>query len=406
MKKNIVKRAIGMLAALALNIGMAWSMADDGDGKTGQETSEFEPQGVPGEGFLTALANHGIENAMEASDGDADGKMRLGRHVTDYISAPKVGGYFIGKYGWTDQASKHSGDGFSQRLIRFYVDGTVLKDLKYRIQIQANNASFHMKDYFVEWAHWKEFAVKLGQYKRAFLFENPYNPWDVGVGDYSQLVKKFSGMGDYCGEGSANGGRDQGLQLQGDLLPCRRDGHRFLHYQLQLMNGQGINASDQNRHKDFIGTLQVQPVKDLFVGFFGWTGNYEANGVTVNRDRWALAAKYEHKDWSARVEYARSKGHKVSEWNAATNSFAGRGRADGWYATAGVPCTKWLKVYLKYDAFRDQATWQTLRTIYSLAPNVQIHKNLMLQLQYNYVHDRTVADRDYNELWAEAYVRF
>ena len=44
--------------------------------------------------------------------------------------------------------------------------------------------------------------------------------------------------------------------------------------------------------------------------------------------------------------------------------------------------------------------------MYSVVPNAQIHKNLMLQVQYNYVHDRTVADRDYNELWAELYVRF
>ena len=30
----------------------------------------------------------------------------------------------------------------------------------------------------------------------------------------------------------------------------------------------------------------------------------------------------------------------------------------------------------------------------------------MLQLQYNYIHDRTSQDRDQNELWAELYVRF
>ena len=286
------------------------------------------------------------------------------------------------------------------------MDGTLLGDFKYRLQLQANNASFHMKDYFLEWSHWKELAVKVGQFKRAFLFENPTNPWDVGFGDFGQLTKRFSGMGDYCGEGSSNGGRDQGLQLQGDLFPSKRDGHRFLHYQLQLMNGQGINASDQNRHKDWIGTLQVQPVKDLFFGVFGWTGNYVANGVTVDRKRWAVGGRYEHNDWSARIEYARHHGHKISEYIPSTKDFSGRGRADGWYAALGVPCNKWLKVYVKYDAFRDQADWQSLRTMYSVVPNAQIHKNLMLQVQYNYVHDRTVADRDYNELWAELYVRF
>ena len=448
MNSSKTYRAAAVLAVLALNTGLAWSQADGGGNKPAQElsdlvaggnkpaqelsdivagdekpaqeisdivagenksafeSSEFEPQGVPGEGFLTALANRGIERAMQADEAGDGGKKHYGRKVSDYVSAPKLGGYFIGKYGWTDQAGKHSGDGFSQRLVRFYVDGTVLGDFKYRLQVQANNASFHMKDYFIEWSHWKELAVKVGQYKRAFLFENPMNPWDVGLGDFSDLVHKFSGMGDYCGEGSSNGGRDQGIQLAGDLIQSRRDGHRFVHYQLQLMNGQGINSSDANRHKDFIGTVQIQPVKDLYLGFFGWTGNYVDNGVTVNRDRWALGAKYEHSDWSARVEYVRSRGHKISEWDADKRTFTGRGRADGWNATVGVPCTPWLKVYAKYEAYRDQADWASNRSIYALAPNLQIHKNLLLQLQYNYIHDRTVADRDYSQLWAELYVRF
>ena len=155
---------------------------------------------------------------------------QFGRKVTDNTTGPKIGGFFIGKYTYTDQDGQHGGNGLSQRMVRLYADGTILNDFKYRVQLQVNNASFHMKDYFVEWAHWKEFSVKVGQYKRAFLFENPYNPWDVGFGDYSQITKKLSGMGDYCGEASSNGGRDQGIQIQGDLLPIA-DSYRLIHYQ-------------------------------------------------------------------------------------------------------------------------------------------------------------------------------
>ena len=330
--------------------------------------------------------------------------VEYGRNVSDFASAPKFGGYAIGKYTYSDQAGQNGGNGFSQRLVRAYVDGTILNDFKYRIQVQVNNASFHMKDYFVEWAHWKEFSVKVGQYKRAFLFENPYNPWNVGFGDYSQVTKKFSGMGDYNGEGSSTGGRDQGIQIQGDLLPMGDGGFRLIHYQLQLMNGQGINTADANSTKDIIGTLQVQPIKDLYIGAFAWKGNYTANGVTVDRNRWALAAKYEHNDWSARAEYVNSKGHKISESNG-DGTFSGAGKADGWYAAVGIPCTDWLKVYAKYDVYRDQATKETARTMYSVAPNMQIHKNLMLQLQYNFVDDAPTSSH-WNEIWAEFYFRF
>ena len=331
--------------------------------------------------------------------------LQYGRSITDFTTKPKVGGYVIGKYSYSDEAGKHGGDGFSQRLFRLYVDGSILSDFKYRVQVQANNASFHMKDYYLEWTRWKEFSVKVGQFKRAFLFENPYNPWNVGFGDYSQITKKLAGMGDYCGEGGSNGGRDQGIQIQGDLLPSASDGHTYLHYQLQIMNGQGINASDANSRKDVIGTLQVQPIKDLYVGVFGWTGNYTNtnNGATVLRNRWAVSAKYEHDDWSARFEYAHSNGHKTSDYQA-DGSFIGTSEADGWYLAVGVPFNDWFKLYTKYDFYRDQATSESMSTIFSLAPNIQIHKNLMLQLQYNFVDRRSSIEC--SEFWAEHYYRF
>ena len=316
----------------------------------------------------------------------------LGRTLSSYASTPTFGGYFIGKYAYSDQEGQHGGEGFSQRFIRAYVDGTILGDFKYRVQVQVNNSTFHMKDYFVEWSRTKEFAVKVGQYKRAFLFENPYNPWDVGAGDYSQVARQLAGIADKDGN-VANGGRDQGIQVQGDLFPSRKDGHRYLHYQLQVMNGQGINSADANGRKDFIGTLQFQPIRDLSVGIFGWTGDYvNADGVTLDRNRWAASVRYEHEGWVARAEYAHSQGHL---------------HADGWYATVGVPLGDWLQLYAKYDAYRPQKTWGSMKSIYSLIPNVQIHKNLLLQVQYNRVHEKMPhTSSGYNEVWGEVYVRF
>ena len=65
----------------------------------------------------------------------------------------------------------------------------------------------------------------------------------------------------------------------------------------------------------------------------------------------------------------------------------------------------WFKVYAKYDVYRNNATDESMKTIYSIAPNFQIHKNLMFQLQYNYVDNKPTSSQ-WNELWAELYVRF
>ena len=156
-----------------------------------------------------------------------------------------------------------------------------------------------MLDAYGEWKKYPEINIKFGQMKRVFTFENPYNPWDVGYGNYSQLVQKLAGFSDRAGEHSS-GGRDAGIVIQGDLFPAK-DNHRWLHYQVGVYNGQGINHSDANKHKDVIGGLWISPVKDLQIGAFGWSGRYEGNGVTVDRNRMAYGIKYES-DWTFRSE--------------------------------------------------------------------------------------------------------
>ena len=230
----------------------------------------------------------------------------------------------------------------------------------------------------------------------------------MGVGDYSQAVKKLAGMGDRCGEASM-GGRDLGLQFQGDLFPVGDDGHRLFHYQLGIYNGNGINKNDNNARKDLIGTFQIQPIKDLYLGVFGWDGDWSNGTVTVDRKRWAAGAKYEHNNWSARAEYVSSKGFKASSIDPATGlvyaTSPDTGKADAFYATVGVPVTDWFKVFAKYDMYRDYATPDSQNTIISLAPQFRLHKNLMFQFEYRY-NDNNLTGQKFNEFWFQYYVRF
>ncbi|MCD8281693.1 MAG: porin [Prevotella sp.] len=369
-------------------------------GKVVLPTSEFGGEETLETGFATEF----IES-LTTQNGEKKEKKEYGYNVTKYASVPVFGAYIIGSYKYTSQKDQHNGDGFNGRNIRAYVDGTVLTDFKYRLQLEFNGSP-HIKDFFLEWAHFKEFSVKIGQFKRAFTFENPLNPWDVGMGDYSQGVKKLAGMGDRCGEASTAGGRDQGLQVQGDLFPVGKDKHRLVHYQLAVYNGNGINAADNNSRKDVIGTIQVQPIRGLFLGFFGWTGNWTSGDVTVKRDRYAISGSFERDNWSARAEYIHSVGHEVKEYNSETNTWSGTGRADAFYATLGVPVLPWLKIYMKYDQYRDQATNDTKHVIYGICPNFRLHKNLNIQLEYHYNNDHTVANPHYSDVWVETYVRF
>ncbi len=328
-----------------------------------------------------------------------DGKPEYGYDLTNFASKPKFGAYFIGTYKYNDKDGSHGGPGFGLRYVRAYVDGTILGDFSYRVQVELAGTP-HVKDYYIEWKRFPEFKVKLGQFKRAFTFENPMNPWDVGTGDFSLAVKKMAGFGDRVGEATM-GGRDQGIQFSGDLFPVGEDGHKFFHYQLGIYNGQGINHTDANSSKDYIGTVQFQPIKDLYVGVFGWTGKWNDGTADRDRKRYSVGAKYEHDNWSARAEYIHSYDYSAA---LGRNSLG-----DAFYATVGVPVAKWFKVYVKYDQYNEAGFGgDIVQTVSSIAPNFRLHKNLNFQIEYRY-NSTKVSGMDgvgYNELWLQYYVRF
>ena len=333
--------------------------------------------------------------AQEASQEE---EIEYGYKQTGYQTAPKFGGYIIGTYKYSDKDDANGGPGFGCRLIRLYVDGSIYKDFKYRLQLQVNGAAPHTKDFYLEWVKYKPFSVKMGQFKRAFTFENPMNPWDVGVGDYSFLVQKFAGMGDRLGEANM-GGRDLGIQIQGDFLPIGEDKHNLVHYQLGLWNGQGINAADKDKKKDIIGTLQVQPIKGLKVGVFGWAGNWiDGTGTNWARERVSAGVFYDKDNWTVRAEYAATVGAETRQ--------NGNQTADALYLTVGVPVQDWFKVYVKWDEYRGAANAATAHDMYSACANFRLHKNLNFQLEYRHHENQTLVNPSYNELWFLTYVRF
>lgn len=321
----------------------------------------------------------------------------------------KFGGYIIGKYSYSDQDGLKSNSSFDLRLVRLYVDGHVFKDFYYKLQMQMNGAPGEDKgprivDVFVEWQRFKEFRVKLGQFKRSFGYENPMHPFDVTFHSYSQATSKLVAHSDRVGE-HASGGRDVGLQIQGDFFPMA-DGHRFLHYQVGLFNGQGINHTDKDNFKDLIGGLWISPVKGMRIGGFGWNGKYtneKYNGATgtspyTDRIRWGVSAEYMG-NWQVRSEYVWSKGRNVN--NAATPEYA-----DAWYIQGALPKYKKFQLMGRWDCYRNDKSWDTLKQIYELSLSYHFNKNFIIQAEYDFTHDKTAKDRNYNTFGVQVYCRF
>lgn len=361
------------------------------------------------DGYDHSLQNYVTEKISQLKDKQEE-KAKEGKKkwkMADYVTVPKFGGYIVGTYKYNSQEGKNGGDGFGLRYLRLYLDGTVLKDFKYRVQMNVSGEpgsknGARVIDAFISWQKWAPLGIKLGEYKRCFTFENPMNPWDIASGDYTQLTKHFTGMGGDLYQGAANsGGRDLGVQIYGDAFKVGKTQHYLLHYQAGIYNGQGINTSDKDKEKDYIATVQLQPLKGLYVGVFGWSGSFFDGAQSNYFKRWAAGVSYEGL-FSARAEYARN----IYAVGADTHGLGQK--SDAWYIRMGIPTWRWLRVNLGYDAYRkDMSTWTSLNSIYSLGLQARPHKNLQFQLQWNYCHNNASGvDKDYHQLWTQAYIRF
>ena len=342
---------------------------------------------------------------------------------TQWYDNIKFSGYGIVQYQAEDKEGAEHNE-FNLRLLRLILDGKI-GDFDYRAQIQGTNAkgpaepTVQLVDLYTEWVKYKEVRVRVGQFKRAFTFENPTHPITQGWYSYANVINALSGFGDRAGEKSS-GGRDIGLQVQGDLFPMT-DGHRLLHYQAGVYNGEGINTKDKDQRKDIIGGLWLMPVKGVRIGAFGWTGSHgnmtDPNTNTTRSlplNRYALSAEYDKDEVTFRAEYLHSQG-----WGVAPSQ-AGKGgtvidyslgnKADGWYAFGIVPVVKSkLHAKARYQTYRDNKEWSRAKTMYEVGANYFFTKNLQLNLEYGRVNDRTIANPDkhsYNFVDVEMAFRF
>ena len=232
---------------------------------------------------------------------------------TKWYDNIKFSGYGMLQYQAEDKEGGAHNE-FNLRLARFILDGKI-GEFDYRAQIQGTNVkgpgepTVQLVDLYTEWVKHKEFRVKVGQFKRAFTFENPTHPITQGWYSYAMVINNLSGFGDRTGEKSS-GGRDIGLQVQGDLLPDG-NGRRWLHYQVGVYNGEGINQKDKDQRKDIIGGLWVMPVAGVRIGAFGWTGSRADIG---GKNRYALSAEYDKDEYTFRAEYLHSQGMGADPW--------------------------------------------------------------------------------------------
>ena len=354
-------------------------------------------------------------NVQEVQETQQDKKAVV--EVPQWVKNIKFSGYGMLQYQGEDKEGAHTNT-FNLRLARFILDGKI-GDFDWRAQIQGTNVkgpgepTVQLVDLYAEWVKHKAFRVKVGQFKRAFTYENPTHPITQGWYSYAMVINNLSGFGDRTGEKSS-GGRDIGIQVQGDLFP-NAAGRRLFHYQLGVYNGEGINEKDKDNRKDIIGGAWVIPIKGLRIGAFGWTGSrggmldpVTGTKRSVEKNRYAISAEYDKDEWTFRTEYIHSQGWGAAK--AANNvreiDYSKGDKADGWYAFGIVPVIKSkLHAKARYNLYRQSKEWSTSKTMYEVGVNYFFTKNLQLNMEYARVNERATHD-SYNFVDVELDFRF
>ncbi len=256
----------------------------------------------------------------------------------------------------------------------------------------------------------KSLTVRLGQFKHSYTMENPLSPTQLELIDvYSQAVLYLAGEGPDPLQG-VNYGRDQGLMVFGDLLGD------YVHYELALMSGQGINRRDRNNQKDFIGKLELRPVGGLRLGGSVYLGTGNAVGTAAwnpaiavgdnyRRNRYAVGAEYKTRPYSP-GQYKEARPASVrAEWLGGKD---GDVKSRGGYVTTCIPVVGALDVVASGETF-DRNTgadgWD--QTNLTLGLQYWYYKKCRVQLQYTRcLCGENISSQDYNWLQAQVQVAF
>ena len=264
----------------------------------------------------------------------------------------KLHGYAQAGYTYSHQGGQNTNT-FDLKRVLFWAEAKITDRWSF---LFMHDFSSVVQEYYTDYrlTRNKALTIRFGQFKNGLSLENPLSPTSMEAIDvYSEAVTFLTG----CGSDPLLGvqyGRDLGLSLFGET-----NNGKF-RYELDVMNGQGINKKDGNKFKDIIARLEYRPVQGLNIvttGQFGrghniLTGNmrsvynpFIANGQDYKRHRCTIGADYKSRAFNVHGEY-------LNGWDGDTHSW-------GAYLTGAVPLARFgapelgkrLELVGSYDFF-------------------------------------------------------
>ena len=222
--------------------------------------------------------------------------------VRQYV---KFSGFIQGEYDWIDNSADKGKTGTSSfyiRRARLMVSGDLYRGAKgakidYRLYLDIARVKLPnpnpILDMYVRYQPCKEFGIQFGQFKNPITFEASISPAQYDFIDFSYVVSNLAKMGANDLTGYNATARDAGFQLFGGFL--HRDGYSIINYNVGVLNGNGINAKDDNKSKDVFGRLTLNVNKELALTTYYQWGEANLSGLSAER--------YAEYGWNGSAEY-------------------------------------------------------------------------------------------------------
>lgn len=244
----------------------------------------------------------------------------------DLMSRIQLHGYAQGGYNYSHKGGEDTNT-FEIKRVLFWANAQITDRWSF---LFMHDFSSVVQEYYTDYrlTNNKALTVRLGQFKNGLSYENPLSPTSQEAIDvYSEGVTYLTG----CGSDPLLGvqyGRDLGLSLYGET----NDGK--LRYELDIMNGQGINKKDGNAEKDFIGRLEWRPAKGLNIVATGQIGRGHAVGTSLYNPDIQIGENYKRNRWTAGFDYKSASLNLHGEYLEGRD---GNATSRGAYITGSMP---------------------------------------------------------------------
>jgi len=266
---------------------------------------------------------------------------------------------------------------FIFKRARFGLAGKAAEKVDYHFMVEAiHGAEFDPKLYqaWIGYRLDRDFSLRVGQFKYPFGIEAyPGFPfWKFIDASYvtNGIVKELGRNN----PGEASGiYRDIGIEIAGR--------HRFdrdysAGYKFMIMNGNGINTTDDNDNKDFVFHGNLQTPGNVGLGISFYSGAYDEPGETSSSSENAFGFDFV---WNSEINN-RDLRIQAELMAAVYDTQGGDPEPWGYYVFGTYYFTRKIELGMRYDFYEPD----------ELEPAVENYKRVTLLFGYNIAKDQII----------------